>query len=85
MQFINRKPELRAPVFVREGLCDRSPLNKVTAKSQGFYWVKGIWVASVRPVALGFELLGEVLHLIRQDPLFGQKMPLISVGPKWHS
>ena len=39
---------------------------------------------SVGPVAFGLELLGEVFHLVRQDPLFGQKMPLISVGSEWH-
>ena len=41
--------------------------------------------ASVRPVALGFELLGEILHLVRQNPLLGQEMPFVSVGPEWHS
>ena len=46
--------------------------------------VEWLEVASVRPVALGLELLGEILHLIRKDALLGQKMPLVSVGSEWH-
>ena len=47
--------------------------------------IEWLGVASVRPVALGLELLGEVLHLVCQDPLFSQIVPLEGVGPKWYS
>ena len=30
-----------------------------------------MWVASVRPVAFGFELLRQILHLIGQHPFLG--------------
>ena len=45
---------------------------------------KSLGVALVGPVSLGLELLREILHLIRQDPLLGQIVPLVSVGPEGH-
>ncbi len=43
---------------------------------------KSLGARLVGPVSLGLEPLREILHLIRQDPLLGQIVPLVSVGPK---
>ena len=36
----------------------------------------------MRPVALGFELLGEVFHLVSEHALLGEVVPFVGVGRK---